>query len=98
VLELAEEALDEVSLAVDAAIDGPLDKSAACRGDVRFCASVSDPREQIVGVVTAVGDDMAAFEAIEQLGSSLQVVGLAGGEDQADWQAILVHDSVDLGA
>ena len=59
---------------------------------------VSDPREQIVGVVTAVGDDMAAFEAIEQLGSSLQVVGLAGGEDQADWQAILVHDSVDLGA
>jgi hypothetical protein len=26
--------------------------------------------EQIVGVVTAIGDDMAAFEAIQQLGSS----------------------------
>jgi hypothetical protein len=41
---------------------------------------------------------MAAAEAIEQLGSSAQVVGLAGGEDQADWQAVLVDDGVDLGA
>jgi hypothetical protein len=98
VLELAEEALDEVSLAVDAAIDGPVGKPAACRGDVRFCAGASDQREQIVGIVTAVGDDMAAFEALQQLGSGPQVVGLAGGKHQADRQAVLVDDSVDLGA
>jgi hypothetical protein len=50
VLELAEEALDEIALTVDAAIDGPMGNPAAGRGDVRLCAGVSDQREQSVGV------------------------------------------------
>ena len=65
---------------------------------MRFCAGVSDQRDQIVGVVATVGDDMAVPEAIQQLGRGPQVVGLAGGEYQADRQAVLVNDSVDLGA
>jgi predicted TIM-barrel enzyme len=40
---------------------------------------------------------MAAPEAGQQLGSSPQVVGLAGGENQTDRQAVLVDDGVDLG-
>ena len=65
---------------------------------MRFCAGISDQRDQIVGVVATVGDDMAVPEAIQQLGRGPQVVGLAGGEHQADRQAVLVNDSVDLGA
>jgi hypothetical protein len=41
---------------------------------------------------------MAAPETSQQLGSRPQVVGLPGGENQADWQAVLVDDRVYLGA
>jgi hypothetical protein len=39
-----------------------------------------------------------AFEAGQQLGRGLQIVGLAGGEHEPDRQAGFVDDGVDLGA
>ena len=97
-LELVEEALDEIALAVDAAIDGSVDEPLAGRGDVGFGAGGADQVEQAVGVIAAIGHDMAAFQAGQQIGRRLQVVGLAGSQYQPDWQTVLVDDGVDLGA
>ena len=97
-LEVAEEALDQVSLTIDASIDGSVDDPLAGRGDVRLGASGPDQVEQGISVVAAVGDDMAAFETGEQLWRGPQIVSLAGGEQQADWQAVLINHGVDLGA
>ena len=97
-LELAEEALDEVALSVDAPVGGSVDDALAGRGNVGLGSASSDEVEQSVGVVAAIGDDMPAFEAGQQLGGSFQIVGLAGGEYEPDRQAGFVDDGVDLGA
>lgn len=97
-LEFVEEALDEVSLPVDASIDRAVNQALACRGDVSLGSCGSDQLEQGVGVVAAVGHDMAASEIGEQLRRGPQVVRLAGSQHEAHWQAILVDDGVDLGA
>ena len=41
---------------------------------------------------------MSAFQTSEQIGRRLEIVGLAGGEHQADRQAVLIDNGVDLGA
>lgn len=97
-LEFVEEALDEIALTVDAAVDRAMDKPLAGRGDVGLGASGPDQVEQAVGVIAAIGHDVAASQAGQQIGRRLQVVGLAGGQYQADRQAVLVDDGVDLGA
>lgn len=97
-LELAEEALDEVALAIDALIYGTVDETLAGRGDMSFCAAGSDQIEQCVGVVAPVGDDVTAFEPGEQERCRAQVVVLSGGEDEPYRQAVLIHQRVDLGA
>jgi hypothetical protein len=61
-----------------------------------LCVGIADEREEVVGAVTAVSDDMAAAEASRPLRSSPQIVGLPGRESQVAWQAVLVDDSVDL--
>lgn len=63
-----------------------------------LCAGGADQFEQGVGVVAAISDDVAAPEASQQPWSGPQIVGLAGGEHQPDGQAVLVDDSVNLGA
>jgi hypothetical protein len=98
VLELAEEAFDQVSLTIDAAIDGSMDDALAGRRDVGLGAGRPDQFEQGIGIVASVGDDVAAFEAGQQLRRGAQVVGLSGGQQEPDRQAIFVDDGVDLGA
>ena len=66
VLELAEEALHEIALAVDAPIYRTLNHALAGRGYVGFGPVGSDQIEQGVGVIAAIGDDMPAFETGEQ--------------------------------
>jgi hypothetical protein len=66
VLELVEEALDEIALAVDVAVDRSVDEPLAGRGDVSFGAGGADQVEQAVGVIAAIGHDMAAFQAGQQ--------------------------------
>jgi hypothetical protein len=98
VLELAEEALDQVALPVDAAIDGARNQALARSRNVGFGAGRPDQIEQRVGVVAAVGDDMAASEAGEQIRRRTQIVRLSGGQHEPHWQAVFIDDGVDLGA
>ena len=97
-LELAEESLDKVSLAVDAPIYGTVYEPLAGRGYVGFGAAGPDQVEECIGVIAAVGDDMAAFEAGEQERCSAQIVVLSGGQHEAHRQSVFVDHGVDLGA
>ena len=99
VLEFVEEALDEVALAVESGIDGPLGLSGALGGNVRAAARRGHQIEDGAGVVAAVGDKIAARrEAVEQSRHRGAVVGLARSEDDAHREAMGVHHGIDLGA
>ncbi len=99
VLELVEEALDEVALSVDFAIDGAAYANVALAGDVGVGALFLDELDDGLGVVATIGDDIALeLEAVEQLRGCRLVGGLARGEDEAHRQAAAIDDDVDLGA
>jgi hypothetical protein len=98
VLELAEEALDEIALAIDAAVDRAVHETLAGRGDVGPGAPGSYQIEQGIGVVAAVGDDVTAVQAGEEVGRRRQVMGLSCGQDEPDRQAVFIDGGVDLGA
>lgn len=68
------------------------------RMDMGFGPTGSDQVEQCVGVVTAVGNDVTAFETREQKRRCAQVLFLSGRQHQAHRQAILIDQGVDLGA
>lgn len=97
-LELAEEALDQIALAVDAPVNGTMDQTLAGRRDVSLGAACPDQVEQSIGVIATVGDDMAALQPFEQMGCGTQIVGLPCGEHEPDRQTVLVNKHVDLGA
>ena len=97
VLDLAEEALDQVSLAIYLSIDQSSDESFAGRGDTGLCLCGSDLRQESIGVIAAVSDAATAFEAGEQLQCSTQIVGLARRRHESHGQAVLVHDRINLG-
>jgi hypothetical protein len=59
VLELAEEALDEVALAVDIAIDNASDADVGLAGDMGFCALGLDPLDDGTSKEAAVGTSWA---------------------------------------
>jgi hypothetical protein len=98
VFELAEEALDQVSLSVDALVDRSVNEALSGRGNVGFGAAGSDQIEKCIGVVTTVGNDMPAFETLEQEGCRTQIMRLAGGQDEPDRQSVFIDQSVDLSA
>jgi hypothetical protein len=96
--KLAEEALDQIALSVDALVDRTVDDPLSCRRDMGFGAAGSDQIEERIGIVTSIGDDVAAFEAFEQEGCGAQVMGLAGGQHEPHWQPIFIDQGVDFGA
>jgi hypothetical protein len=90
VLELAEEALDEIALAIDAPVYRTVYQALAGRRDMGFGAAGSDQIEQCVGVIASVGDHMTAFEAAQQERCCTQIVVFAGGQHEPYRQAILI--------
>ena len=96
--ELAEVALDEVALAVDAFRDSTLDQAIAWAWDVGLGSRGADKPEEGVRVIAAIGDDMTAGEAFQQAGRGVEIVALAGGKNDPDRQAMLIDQGVDLGA
>ena len=96
--ELAEEAFDQVALAIDALVDRAVDEALSGRGDVGFGPALPDQVEERICVVATIGDDVAAFQAIEQNRRCTQVMGLSGCQHEPDRQAVLIDQSIDLGA
>ena len=97
-LELVEEALDEVALFVQLGVVGPGVDAVALGRDHWLGAPGNDVGEQLVGIVGLVGQDVLGFEALDQLAGSDQVVFLARTAQKARWLAACVGGDVDLGA
>jgi len=97
-LELAEESLDEVALAIDAAVDRAMHQALAGRRNVGRCTAGSDQIEKCICVISAIGDDMTAFEALEQMRCRAQIVGLASRQHEPHGQPILIDQGIDFGA
>ena len=97
-LELVEEAFDEVALAIDAPVNRAMDQPLSGRRNVGSRAARPDQFEERVGVVAAVGNDMAALQTGKQMWCRPQVVSLTGGQHESHRQAVLIDKGVDLGA
>jgi len=77
-LELAEEALDEIALAIDASTDRALDQSLAGGRDMGLGAASLDHVQESVGIIAAVGHDIAAFESFQQKRCNTSIMSLSG--------------------
>ncbi len=96
--ELAEEALDEVALAVERLAEAGLPAPVGLGRDVGRCALLLDQCTDTVGVIGLVGEnDGARTEAVEQAIGDLAVVRLPGGQAEPDREPLGVDDDVDLG-
>jgi len=99
VLELVEEALDEVALSVELGRDRALPISVALCRDVRTRAVRRDHLHDGFGVVAAVCDGVGGWaQPIEQRRYGRLVGGLAWRDQQADGQAAGVDHGMQLGA
>lgn len=97
-LQLGEEALDEVALAVEPLTEARLPAPVALGRDVGRGALILDQLADAVGVVGLVGQhDGARAEAVKQRVGDLPVVRLPGGQAEPDREALRVDDDVDLG-
>ena len=97
-LELIEEPLDEIALAINRVVDGATNQPAAEARNVGSCPGLADEVENGVAVIAAVCDDVAPRRQVPQkLGHDALVVCLPRGQNDADRQAIVGHDRVDLG-
>jgi hypothetical protein len=99
VLQLVEQALDEVAPSVEGVVDRALLPSVALGRDVRPGAVFGDQIEDGLGVIAAVGDGIGGrIEAVEQDGHGGFVGRLTRGQDEPDRQAVGIGDGVDLRA
>ena len=97
-LELAEEALDQVAPTIEVGRDRPLPAHAALGRDVRSAAARGDPFDQGHAVIPAIRDDRARRQRIQQERRRCLVRRLSLREVQPDRQPVLIDDGVDLGA
>ena len=97
--DLVEEALDEVALTIDVTIDDAANADVALRGDVCGRAGRPDQVNDRGGEVAAVGNDILGQRHPFDQGREGRLVGsLAWREQQADRQAVVVDDGVELGS
>lgn len=98
VLELGEEPLDEVTLAIEALAEAGLPAPVALGRDVWRGALVLDQRADAVGVIGLVRQhDGARAEMLEQRIGDLPIVGLSCRQAEPDRETLRVDDDVDLG-
>ena len=95
---LSKEALDAPSQAIGDAIVAVLMLSMSSWRDDRLAALVKDHVVELVGVVGAVGNDLAGGEAGNQTARRRHVVLLAGSDLKPDRQTKGIYDSMELGA
>ncbi len=97
-LQLGEEALDQVTLAVEALAEAGLPAAVALGRNVGGGALILDQVSDAVSIIGLVGQhDGAWAEMIEQAIGDLTVVRLPRGQAEPDREALRVDDDVDLG-
>ncbi len=97
-LDLVEEALDEIALLVECLGKAVLFLAVGLVGYVRCCPLRLDLLAQPVRVIGFVAEQDIAFAQAGQQGAGAQkIMSLAGGQDDFDRQAAGVGEGVDLG-
>jgi len=98
-LQLVEEALDQVALPIDEVVDRALDFAVAGSRDVRPATASLDKVDDGPGVVAAVGDEVTIrLEPIDQGRRNGLVRRLPLREHDPYRHALLIDYRVDLGA
>ena len=98
VLNLVEEALDEIAEAMKETTEGGDVDAPGHWFDIGPGSASGDALAQGVAVVGTVTEENLTFsKGVEQVGGTLSIVGLAFGDLQGDRIAVGVHQSVDLG-
>ncbi len=98
VLDLVEEALDEVAAFVEARTEGRWIYTLVERADVGPCTPADNLGAQRVAVVAAVSQqDAFARQRVEHVHGALAVVRLSFGELQRDRETARIDERVDLG-
>lgn len=82
VFEFAEEALDQIALAVEVSRHAALDTDAALRGEVSNASARCDPVDQGQAVIATICNDAARRQGVEQKGGDRLVGRLAGRDRQ----------------
>ena len=96
-LEFIEEALDEVSFAVEREIAGPRHFTICFWRDHRGDTSLDERPDQRISVVSLVAKQGARVGAFEQGLRACQVVGLSRRQYQFDRIAQGINEGVDFG-
>ena len=97
VLELVEEALDEVAFAVEREVAVPRDLAIGFWGDHRTDLPPLESLDQQIGVVSLVPDQSPGIDVFDQRLCASQIVGLPGREPQLDGVAEGVDQRADFG-
>jgi hypothetical protein len=98
VLQLREEPLDQVALAIKALAEAGLPLPVALSRNVRRGALVLDQFANAVSIIGLVGqDDGMRAKVVEQGVGDLAVVRLSCGQPEPDRETLRVDDDVDLG-
>ena len=96
-LQLGEEPLDEIALAIEALAEAGLPTPVTFGRDVGRGALVLDQLADAVGIISLVRqDDGARAEMVEQRVGDLAIVRLPGGQAEPDRETLRVDDDVDL--
>lgn len=97
-LQLGEEAFDQVALSVKALAEAGLPSPVALWGDVGRGPLVLDQLADAVGVISLVSQHYGArAEVVEQRVGDLPVMRLSSRQAEPDREALRVDDDVDLG-
>jgi len=98
-LQLVEEALDQVALPIDEVVDRTLDFAVSGSRDVRPATASLDKVDDGPGVIATVGDEVAIrLEPFDQDRRNGLVRRLTLREHDPDWHTLLIDYRVDLGA
>ena len=97
-LQLREEALDQVALAVESLAEARLPAPVALRRDIGRGTLLLDQIADAVGVIGLVGQhDGARAEMVEQSVGDLPVVRLPCRQTEPNGEALRIDNDVDLG-
>jgi hypothetical protein len=97
VLDLADEALDQVALLVYVPVDLTLFFAAAARPDDRLRASLFDTLDEVRRVVTGIGYQRPELVSLDERLGLRDVVTLAARQSEPERQAEPVNAQVNLG-
>ena len=98
VLELIEEALDEVAFAIEREVAVPRGLAMGDRGNHRADLALIESLDQPIGVVSLVADQSRRIDVFDQRLCASQIVRLPGREHQLDGIAKGIDKRVDFGA